>query len=161
LFCSASFKLSESGLFESRTFHGGDSTFSNGCHVVEVEIDEATGAVAIVRYHAVEDVGHMINPLAGRGPIARRHGARRRHALMENIVYDSSGQLVSGSFTGDFLIEHDLFPKTGFHVSGSCSCHAARRLVRARRFPPASKVHNYRSANSRSKVGRKIPQTCV
>jgi carbon-monoxide dehydrogenase large subunit len=52
------------GLFESAMFDGGDRTFPNGCHVVEVEIDEGTGEVAIVRYHAVEDVGHMINPIA-------------------------------------------------------------------------------------------------
>jgi carbon-monoxide dehydrogenase large subunit len=70
----------------------------NGCHVVEVEIDEGTGEVEIVRYHAVEDVGHMINPLLVAGQL---HGGIAQgvgQALMENIVYDSSGQLVSGSF---------------------------------------------------------------
>jgi carbon-monoxide dehydrogenase large subunit len=63
-----------------------------------VEIDEVTGAVAIVRYTAVEDVGHMINPLLVAGQV---HGGIAQgvgQALMENIVYDSSGQLVSGSF---------------------------------------------------------------
>jgi carbon-monoxide dehydrogenase large subunit len=88
----------EPGLFESGTFDGGHRTFPNGCHIVEVEIDEATGAVAIVRYTAVEDVGHMINPLLVAGQV---HGGIAQgvgQALMENIVYDSSGQLVSGSF---------------------------------------------------------------
>jgi carbon-monoxide dehydrogenase large subunit len=88
----------EPGLFESGTFDGGERTFPNGCHVVEVEIDEETGAVEIVRYNAVEDVGHMINPrlVAGQvhGGIAQGVG----QALMETIVYDASGQLVSGSF---------------------------------------------------------------
>jgi carbon-monoxide dehydrogenase large subunit len=65
----------EPGLFESGTFDGGDRTFPNGCHVVEVEIDEGTGAVAIVRYHAVEDVGHMINPLLVAGQL---HGGTRK-----------------------------------------------------------------------------------
>ena len=88
----------EPGLFESGTFDGGQRTFPNGCHVVEVEIDEDTGAVALVRYHAVEDVGHMINPLLVAGQL---HGGMAQgvgQALMENIVYDASGQLVSGSF---------------------------------------------------------------
>ena len=59
----------EPGLFESGTFDGGQRTFPNGCHVVEVEIDQDTGAVALVRYHAVEDVGHMINPLLVAGQL--------------------------------------------------------------------------------------------
>ena len=88
----------EPGLFESGTFDGGERTFPNGCHVVEVEIDEETGAVEIVRYNAVEDVGHMINPLLVAGQV---HGGIAQgvgQALMETIVYDASGQLVSGSF---------------------------------------------------------------
>jgi carbon-monoxide dehydrogenase large subunit len=87
----------EPGLFESGTFDGGERTFPNGCHIVEVEIDEDTGAVEIVRYHAVDDVGHMINPrlVAGQlhGGIAQGVG----QALLENIVYQGD-QLVTGSF---------------------------------------------------------------
>jgi carbon-monoxide dehydrogenase large subunit len=63
-----------------------------------VEIDEETGAVAIVRYTAVEDVGRMINPLLVAGQL---HGGIAQgvgQALMENIVYDASGQLLTGSF---------------------------------------------------------------
>jgi carbon-monoxide dehydrogenase large subunit len=88
----------EPGLFETGTFDGGDRTFPNGCHICEVEIDPGTGAVEIVRYTAVEDVGHVINPLLVAGQV---HGGIAQgvgQALLENIVYDSSGQLISGSF---------------------------------------------------------------
>src|SRR5262245_38213375 len=87
----------EPGLFETGTFDGGERTFPNGCHIVEVEIDEATGAVEIVRYHAVDDVGHMINPLLVAGQL---HGGIAQgvgQALTARIVYQS-GQLVTGSF---------------------------------------------------------------
>ena len=100
-------------LFESSTFDGGQRTFPNGCHVVEVEIDEDTGAVAIVRYHAVEDVGPMINPLLVAGQL---HGGIAQgigQALMENIVYDASGQLVSGSFMDYAMPRADNFCRVG------------------------------------------------
>ncbi len=88
----------EAGLFETGTFNGGERTYPNGCHITEVEIDEETGAVALVRYTAVDDVGHMINPLLVEGQL---HGGIVQgvgQALMENIAYDSAGQLLSGSF---------------------------------------------------------------
>ena len=88
----------EPGLFETGTFDGGQRTFPNGCHIAEVEIDIGTGAVALVRYTAVDDVGHMINPLLVEGQL---HGAIVQgagQALMEAIAYDSAGQLLSGSF---------------------------------------------------------------
>src|SRR5262245_40205429 len=59
----------EPGLFETGTFDGGQRTFPNGCHIAEVEIDEETGAVELVRYGAVDDVGHMINPLLVEGQL--------------------------------------------------------------------------------------------
>ncbi|MGH7267037.1 MAG: molybdopterin cofactor-binding domain-containing protein [Candidatus Rokuibacteriota bacterium] len=49
-------------------------TFPNGCQVCEVEIDEATGAVCVVRLNAVDDVGRMVNPLLVKGQI---HGGSR------------------------------------------------------------------------------------
>jgi aerobic carbon-monoxide dehydrogenase large subunit len=88
----------EPGLFETGTFAGGERTYPNGCHISEIEIDGETGEVVLVRYTAVDDVGHIINPLLVEGQL---HGGIVQgigQALMENVVYDVSGQLVSGSF---------------------------------------------------------------
>jgi aerobic carbon-monoxide dehydrogenase large subunit len=113
----------EPGLFEIGTFSGGERTYPNGCHISEVEIDTETGAVALVRYTAVDDVGHMINPLLVEGQL---HGGIVQgvgQALLEHIAYDAAGQLVSGSFmdyamprAGDFcaftLGENEVPTKT-------------------------------------------------
>ena len=45
------------------------ATFPNGCQVCEVEIDEETGAVRIVRHTVVDDVGTMVNPMLVEGQI--------------------------------------------------------------------------------------------
>ena len=113
----------EPGLFETGTFAGGERTYPNGCHISEVELDTETGAVALVRYTAVDDVGHMINPLLVEGQLHGGIVQGAGQALMENIVYDASGQLVSGSFmdyamprAGDFctfaLGENEVPTKT-------------------------------------------------
>jgi len=74
-------------------------TFPNGCHIVEVEIDPATGAVLIDRYTIVDDFGRTINPLMLEGQV---HGGVVQgigQALLEHAVYDEdSGQLLAGSF---------------------------------------------------------------
>jgi len=74
-------------------------TFPNGCHIVEVEIDPATGAVSIERYTVVDDFGRTINPMMLEGQV---HGGIAQgigQALLEHAVYDpDSGQLLSGSF---------------------------------------------------------------
>ena len=74
-------------------------TYPNGCHIVEVEIDPNTGAVAIERYTVVDDFGRTINPLLLEGQV---HGGIAQgigQALLEHAVYDpDSGQLLSGSF---------------------------------------------------------------
>jgi len=88
----------EPGLFETGTFSGGERTYPNGCHISEVEVDAETGEVALVRYSAVDDVGHIINPLLVEGQL---HGGIVQgvgQALLENAAYDASGQLLSGSF---------------------------------------------------------------
>ena len=88
----------EPGLIENGTFDGGQRTFPNGCHISEVEIDEVTGVVELVRYTAVDDVGHMINPMLVEGQLHGGIAMGVGQALFENIVYDESGQLLSGSF---------------------------------------------------------------
>jgi carbon-monoxide dehydrogenase large subunit len=74
------------------------STFPNGCHVAEVEIDPETGVVKIVRYTGVNDFGAIVNPMIVAGQL---HGGVAQgigQALMEEVNYDSSGQPITGSF---------------------------------------------------------------
>jgi carbon-monoxide dehydrogenase large subunit len=74
------------------------STFPNGCHVAEVEIDPDTGVTKIVRYAAVNDFGTVVNPMIVAGQL---HGGVAQgigQALMEEVNYDESGQPITGSF---------------------------------------------------------------
>jgi carbon-monoxide dehydrogenase large subunit len=74
------------------------STFPNGCHVAEVEIDPETGIVQIVRYTGVNDFGTIVNPMLVAGQM---HGGVAQgigQALMECVSYDSNGQPITGSF---------------------------------------------------------------
>jgi carbon-monoxide dehydrogenase large subunit len=74
------------------------STFPNGCHVAEVEIDPETGVTSVVRYFAVNDFGTVVNPMIVAGQL---HGGVAQgigQALMEEVSYDESGQPITGSF---------------------------------------------------------------
>ncbi|WP_441227962.1 xanthine dehydrogenase family protein molybdopterin-binding subunit [Tardiphaga sp. 20_F10_N6_6] len=74
------------------------STFPNGCHVAEVEIDPDTGVLTIVNYAAVNDFGTIVNPMIVAGQL---HGGVAQgigQALMEKVSYDASGQPITGSF---------------------------------------------------------------
>jgi carbon-monoxide dehydrogenase large subunit len=87
------------GLEASGTFNGNVPSYPNGCHVVEVEVDPATGETRIDRYTVVDDCGRAINPMICEGQI---HGGLAQgigQALMENVVYDrDSGVLMTGSY---------------------------------------------------------------
>jgi carbon-monoxide dehydrogenase large subunit len=72
-------------------------TFSGAVHVASVEVDAETGRVVLHRYIVVEDCGPVINPVIVEGQI---HGALAQgigEALGERLVYDESGQLLTGS----------------------------------------------------------------
>jgi aerobic carbon-monoxide dehydrogenase large subunit len=74
------------------------STFPNGCHVAEVEIDPDTGVVEIVRYTGVNDFGTVVNPMLVAGQL---HGGVAQgigQAFMECVSYDANGQPITGSF---------------------------------------------------------------
>jgi len=67
------------------------STFPNGCHVAEVEIDPETGVIRIVRYTGINDFGTIVNPMIVDGQL---HGGVAQgigQALMEEVSYDESG----------------------------------------------------------------------
>ncbi len=100
----------EVGLEASGTFAAEPSNFPNGCHVCEVEIDPETGVVTLARYAAVDDVGKVMNHLLCEGQI---HGGVAQgvgQALMEGIMFDRDGQLVTGSFQDYAMPRADDFP---------------------------------------------------
>jgi carbon-monoxide dehydrogenase large subunit len=110
----------EPGLIEHATFSPAQETFPNGTHVCEVEIDPETGALAIENYVVVDDVGTEINPLTLAGQVVGGIVQGLGQVLMERIVYDSEGQLLTGSFMdyampragdiGDFKVGHNPVP---------------------------------------------------
>ncbi len=88
----------EPGLAEKAFYDPDNFTFPAGAYVCEVEIDPQTGVVTIARFSAVDDFGNIINPMIVEGQV---HGGLAQgigQALLENCVYDSNGQLVTGSY---------------------------------------------------------------
>jgi carbon-monoxide dehydrogenase large subunit len=101
----------EGGLYETGTFAPDDNTYPNGCHVCEVEIDPDTGALDIVRYVVVDDVGTVVNPLGLKGQIHGGVAQGLGQALMEQVVYDrESGQNLTGSFMDYAMPRADTMP---------------------------------------------------
>jgi carbon-monoxide dehydrogenase large subunit len=79
-------------------FKAAPSAYPNGCHVAEVEVDPDTGVVELVRYAMVNDFGTIVNPLLVEGQL---HGGVVQglgQAIMEAVVYDESGQPLTGSY---------------------------------------------------------------
>jgi carbon-monoxide dehydrogenase large subunit len=86
------------GLIATATYIAPVQNFPNGCHICELEIDEETGEVEIVRYSVVDDVGTVINPLLLKGQIVGGVAQGVGQILMEDIRFDGDGQIMTGSF---------------------------------------------------------------
>jgi carbon-monoxide dehydrogenase large subunit len=85
------------GLEVTEIFDPPGPTFSGAAHVASVEVDPETGRVALQSYVVVEDCGPVINPMIVEGQI---HGAVAQgagEALGERLIYDESGQLLTGT----------------------------------------------------------------
>ncbi|MBI4637848.1 MAG: xanthine dehydrogenase family protein [Candidatus Rokubacteria bacterium] len=85
-------------------------TFSGAVHVAMVEVDEETGKIAVRRYALVEDCGPLLNPLIVDGQI---HGAVAQgigEALLERLVYDEEGQLLTATLMDYALPRADDLP---------------------------------------------------
>ena len=93
----------EPGLEATKFYDPYYGTASNATHVAVVEVDRATCEVKTLRYVVVEDCGRMVNPLIVdgqvHGGVAQGIGA----ALLEEIVYDDHGQLLSGTLM-DYVV---------------------------------------------------------
>ncbi len=100
----------EPGLDATVYFDPRGATFSGAVHVVMVDIDPETGRVTIPRYVVVEDCGPVVNPTIVEGQV---HGAVAQgigEALLEQIVHDEAGQLVTGTLMDYALPKADGVP---------------------------------------------------
>jgi len=98
------------GLEATIYFDPPGTTFSGAVHVAAVEIDRETGRVRVTRYVVVEDCGPVINPMLVEGQI---HGAVAQglgEALLEELVYDGEGQLLTATLMDYALPRADVMP---------------------------------------------------
>jgi carbon-monoxide dehydrogenase large subunit len=101
----------EPGLEEQAFYDPVNFSFPGGAHIAEVEIDPETGAVRLVAYTAVDDVGTVINPMIVAGQLHGGIVQGAGQALCESAVYDeTSGQLLSGSFMDYCMPRADMLP---------------------------------------------------
>jgi aerobic carbon-monoxide dehydrogenase large subunit len=88
----------ESQIFMESTSAVAGPSWPNGCHICEVEIDPATGEVAVAAYSSVNDVGRVVNPMIVLGQLEGGAVQGIGQALYEHMVYDAeTGQPITGS----------------------------------------------------------------
>jgi aerobic carbon-monoxide dehydrogenase large subunit len=100
----------EPGLDFSSFYDPTNFTYPFGCHICVVEVDEETGKVTIKRMIAVDDVGNVINPMIVEGQI---HGGLAQgigQALLEGVIYDKTGQMITGSYMDYAMPRADDLP---------------------------------------------------
>jgi len=101
----------EPGLSDEAFFEPLNNTYPFGCHISMIEIDRKTGEPTLLKLVAVDDAGNLINPLIVEGQI---HGGLAQgigQAMIEEVVYNEDGQLLTGSFM-DYAIPRAIdFPR--------------------------------------------------
>jgi carbon-monoxide dehydrogenase large subunit len=102
--------LSPGCLNISSVFERAIISIPNGGHAAEVEVDPETGSIKVDGYWVVDDFGTIINPLLANGQVMGGVAQGIGQALMENVVYDENGQLLSGSLMDYALPRADDIP---------------------------------------------------
>ncbi|WP_404933785.1 xanthine dehydrogenase family protein molybdopterin-binding subunit [Nitratireductor sp. L15S-10] len=105
----------EPGLKEGAFYDPANFTFPAGTYVCEVEVDPETGETKIVQFVASDDFGTIINPMIVEGQV---HGGIAQgvgQAMLENVVYDDDGQLLSASYMDYTMPRADNVPSFAIH----------------------------------------------
>ncbi len=89
------------GISETATYDP-SGTFSNACHAAIVEVDPETGRVTIGKFVVAEDAGRLVNPMIVDGQIVGGVAQGIGNALLEEIVYDETGNILTATLA-DFL----------------------------------------------------------
>jgi carbon-monoxide dehydrogenase large subunit len=101
----------EPGLQAISFFEPSNFTFPFGAHIAVVEIDKDTGKIRLVRYIGVDDCGHIISPLLVAGQLHGGIAQGVAQVLSEEVVYDSDGQLLTGTLMDYAIPTAEMFPR--------------------------------------------------
>ena len=100
----------EPGLSELYVFEPPNYTYPFGAHVAVTEIDEKTGEVKLRNYFAVDDCGRILNPMLVDGQVHGGIAQGAGQALVEELIYDENGQLLTGSLMDYAVPKAHQFP---------------------------------------------------
>ncbi|MBV8132225.1 MAG: xanthine dehydrogenase family protein molybdopterin-binding subunit [Alphaproteobacteria bacterium] len=103
-------ELAGGGISAEESFANSRHAYSYGAHAAHVAVDPRTGGVEVVDYVAVEDVGRIINPMLLKGQMVGAVVQGLGGALLEHLVYDDEGQLMTGSLADYLLPTASDFP---------------------------------------------------
>lgn len=95
--------LKEPGLLSLQQVNINDMAYSNGSAVAEVEVDEQTGHVRVVKFILSHDCGRMVNPMTVDGQILGGIAHGIGNALYEEMLFDDGAQPISTTFA-DYLL---------------------------------------------------------
>ena len=109
---SASFaELAVEGISAEESFDNNRHAYSYGAHAAHIAVDPRTGHIEVLNYVAVEDVGRIINPMLLKGQIVGAVVQGLGGALLEHLVYNDEGQLLTGSLADYLLPTASDFPR--------------------------------------------------
>ncbi|WP_413219827.1 xanthine dehydrogenase family protein molybdopterin-binding subunit [Tritonibacter mobilis] len=89
-------------------------SFPNGAHLAEVVIDTETGQSRVDRYTVVDDFGNLINPMLAEGQVHGGVAQGLGQAMLEHVVYDADGQLLTATFMDYAMPRAEDMPWVGF-----------------------------------------------
>ncbi|WP_282605307.1 xanthine dehydrogenase family protein molybdopterin-binding subunit [Pelagibius sp. Alg239-R121] len=101
------------GLQKDSVYSVEGEAWGYGAYLAVVAIDAETGVLTVEHIYCVDDAGTIVNPLLVEGQILGGIAQGLGEALMEQIVYDKNGQLLTGSLT-DYAVPRasDMVPVT-------------------------------------------------
>lgn len=113
----------EPGLEETAFYDPKNFTYPSGVYIAEVEVDTDTGRVTVDKFTATDDFGNIMNPMIVEGQV---HGGLAQgigQALLEGVVFDETGQLITGSFMDYAMPRADDLPNFGVGHKGTVCTH--------------------------------------
>ena len=106
-----------------------NEAWSYGCVIAQMRIDVDTGTPTIERISWVDDAGHVLQPPLVHGQLIGGAAQGLGQAMMERLVYDDQGQLITGSLMDYAIPRADNMPP--IHIS-SLHTHSPNNLLGAK-----------------------------